>query len=103
MDSHRSRTLPNTTALAPVVLGIDFGGTKIATAICDLACRRLATRVIDAEPDRGARSAFNRGVHGARELLAEAASGRPLAGVGVSTFGSPPTSAMPATCRLRKR
>jgi hypothetical protein len=73
MDSHRSRTLPNTTAPAP------------------------------AEPDRGARSAFNRGVHGARELLAEAASGRPLAGLGVSTFGSPPTSAMPATCRLRKR
>jgi glucokinase len=89
MDSPRSRTLPNATALAPVVLGIDFGGTKIATAICDLAGRRLATRVIDAEPDRGARSAFNRGVRGARELLAEAATGRPLAGLGVSTFGIP--------------
>jgi glucokinase len=134
-----SRSLPDAIPLAPVVLGIDFGDTKIATAVCDLAGRRLATRVIDAEPDRGARSAFNRGVRSARELLAEAANGRPLAGVGVSTFGIPsedgvrlapaidgwediamgrelreafagtsvtmatPTSAMPATCRLRRR
>ena len=71
------------------MLGIDFGGTKIATAVCDLGGRRLATRVIDAEPARGARAAFDRGVHGGRALLAEAATGRPLAGVGVSTFGIP--------------
>ena len=89
MDSPPFSAMPNTTSLAPVVLGIDFGGTKIATAVCDLAGRRLAMRVIDAEPDRGARSAFNRGVRGARELLAETANGRPLAGVGVSTFGIP--------------
>jgi glucokinase len=89
MDSPPSHTLPNSTSLAPVVLGIDFGGTKIATAVCDLSGRRLATHVIDAEPERGARSAFNRGVRAARELLAEAVTGRPLAGVGVSTFGIP--------------
>jgi glucokinase len=89
MDSPPPYTLPNSTSLAPVVLGIDFGGTKIATAVCDLSGRRLATHVIDAEPERGARSAFNRGVRAARELLAEAVNGRPLAGVGVSTFGIP--------------
>jgi glucokinase len=89
MDSPLSSMLPNVMSLAPVVLGIDFGGTKIATAVCDLSGRRLATRVIDAEPGRGARSAFKRGLRSARELLAEAGHGRPLAGVGVSTFGIP--------------
>ncbi len=89
MDSPSTRSLPNGTSPSPVVLGIDFGGTKIATAVCDLAGRRLATRVIDAQPDRGARAAFDRGVRTGRALLAEAAIGRPLAGVGVSTFGIP--------------
>jgi glucokinase len=89
MDSPLFSTLPAAMVQAPVVLGIDFGGTKIATAVCDLSGRRLATRVIDAEPERGARSAFNRGVRGARELLAEVGQGRPLAAVGVSTFGIP--------------
>jgi len=88
MRSQPSATSPPT----PVVLGIDFGGTKIATAVCDLSGHRLATRVIDAEPDEavgGARAAFDRGVGAARALLAETAGGRPLAGVGVSTFGIP--------------
>jgi glucokinase len=89
MDSPLFSTSPEKKSQAPVVLGIDFGGTKIATAVCELDGRRLATRVIDAEPDRGARSAFRRGVRSARELLAEAGHGRPLAGLGVSTFGIP--------------
>ena len=84
------RSLPNATSSPPpVVLGIDFGGTKIATAVCDLSGQRLATRVIDAEPDGGARAAFDRGVRAAKALLAETAIDRPLAGVGVSTFGIP--------------
>ncbi len=78
-----------TSSPPPVVLGIDYGGTKIATAVCDLSGRRLATRVIDAEPDSGARAAFDRGVRAAKALLAETAIDRPLAGVGVSTFGIP--------------
>jgi len=50
------RSQPNATSSpSPVVLGIDYGGTKIATAVCDLSGRRLATRVIDAEPEGGAR------------------------------------------------
>ena len=84
------RSFPNSASSpSPVVLGIDYGGTKIATAVCDLSGRRLATRVIDAEPDGGARAAFDRGVRAARALLAETAIDRPLAGVGVSTFGIP--------------
>ncbi len=84
------RSQPNATSSpSPVVLGIDYGGTKIATAVCDLSGRRLATRVIDAEPDGGARAAFDRGVRAAKALLAETAIDRPLAGVGVSTFGIP--------------
>ena len=85
MRSQPSETSPP----PPVVLGIDYGGTKIATAVCDLSGRRLATRVIDAEPEGGARAAFDRGVRAARALLAETAIDRPLAGVGVSTFGIP--------------
>src|SRR5579863_3692307 len=92
MDLPVMRPMSNSVSpLSPVVLGIDFGGTKIATAVCDLSGRRLATRVIDAEPEpgRGARAAFDRGLEAGRALLADAAVGRPLAGVGVSTFGIP--------------
>src|SRR5258707_8014515 len=89
MDSPPMSSRSNTTSFSPVVLGIDFGGTKIATAVCDLGGRLLATRIIDAESERGARAAFGRGVRGGRGLLAQAAIGRPLAGVGVSTFGIP--------------
>ena len=84
------RSQPSATSSpSPVVLGIDYGGTKIATAVCDLSGRRLATRVIGAEPEGGARAAFDRGVRAAKALLADAAIDRPLAGVGVSTFGIP--------------
>src|ERR1700734_2025142 len=90
MDLLPMRSQPSETSPPPpVVLGIDFGGTKIATAVCDLSGRRLATRVIDAQPDGGARAPFDRGVRAARALLADAPADRPLAGVGVSTFGIP--------------
>src|ERR1700735_3484601 len=90
MDLPPMRSFPNSASSpSPVVLGIDFGGTKIATAVCDLAGRRLATRVIDAEPEGGARSAVSRGVRAARGLLAEGANLRPLDAVGVSTLGTP--------------
>src|ERR1700722_17018242 len=90
MDLLPMRSQPSETSPPPpVVLGIDFGGTKIATAVCDLSGRRLAARVIDAQPDGDSRAAFDRGVRAARALLAETAIDRPLAGVGVSTFGIP--------------
>ncbi|MGP7998062.1 MAG: ROK family protein [Streptosporangiaceae bacterium] len=78
----------------PVVAGIDFGGSKIAVAVCDLSGNRLASGRVstrDASPTGpdGARGIFERGVRATRELLATAAPGRDLAAVGVATFGIP--------------
>src|SRR5215467_13813838 len=70
------------------LLGIDFGGTKIAVALADPSGRRLASATVDSEGELGAHAAFNRGVLAARDLLAGAGN-PPLAAVGVSTFGIP--------------
>jgi glucokinase len=73
----------------PVVLGIDFGGTKIATAVCDLAGNKLASAVVDSLGQRGAHASFDRGVQAARDLLTTHAASATLAAVGVATFGIP--------------
>ncbi len=73
----------------PVLLGIDFGGTKIATAVCDLAGNKLASAVVDSLGERGARVSFGHGVATATSLLAEHADGGAIAAVGVATFGIP--------------
>ena len=75
--------------LPAVVLGIDFGGTKIATAVCDLSGRQLATTVVASGGALGARASFDRGIAAARSLLDSSAPGAELAAVGVSTFGIP--------------
>jgi glucokinase len=72
-----------------VVLGIDFGGTKIAAAVCDLAGNKIASVVVDSLGERGARVSFDHGVQTAKVLLAESAAGATLAAVGVATFGIP--------------
>ncbi len=74
---------------ATVVLGLDFGGTKIAIAVCDLAGNRRATATVSSGGELGARASFDRGVETARDLLETAAPGSQLAAVGVSTFGIP--------------
>src|SRR5215469_3400154 len=74
---------------APVVLGIDFGGTKIAAAVCDLAGTTLASVVVESRGEEGALIAFNHGIHTAKALLAETAPSAQLAAVGVATFGIP--------------
>jgi glucokinase len=73
----------------PVLLGIDFGGTKIALAVCDLVGNKLASVVVDSLGERGARVSFDHGVQTAKALLAESADGARLAAVGVATFGIP--------------
>jgi glucokinase len=73
----------------PVVLGLDFGGTKIAAAVCDLAGNKLAATVVDSQGELGAQASFAHGVATARELLREAAEGSPLVSVGAATFGIP--------------
>jgi len=72
-----------------VVLGIDFGGTKVALAVGDLRGDRLGTAVIPAAAESGAAASLAGAVAAAHRLLDRVAPGRELAGVGVSTFGIP--------------
>jgi glucokinase len=71
------------------VLGLDFGGTKIAMAVCAPEGERLASATVSSGGEEGARASFDRGIKAARDLLATAAPGGELAAVGVSTFGIP--------------
>ncbi|NIK58932.1 ROK family protein [Kribbella shirazensis] len=74
----------------PVVLGLDFGGTKIAVAAGDLSGRRLGATTIDSRvASGGAAEAMARCLTAARELLAEVAPDDRLAGVGAATLGIP--------------
>jgi glucokinase len=73
----------------PVVLGLDFGGTKIAAAVCDQAGNKLASVVVPSRGELGARASFDHGVETARDLLLHAAAGSPLVAVGAATFGIP--------------
>lgn len=71
----------------PVVLGLDFGGTKIALAVGDLSGRRLRGTVIDSRDGSGdAAEALARSLAAAQELLAP---GEELVGVGAATLGIP--------------
>ena len=72
-----------------VVLGIDFGGTKIAVAVGDLDGNRLGAVTIPAAAASGAAASLASAIKAAHELLDRIAPGRELAGVGVSTFGIP--------------
>ena len=76
-------------AAPPVVLGLDYGGTKIAAAACDLAGNQLASATVGSDGALGAQASFGRGIQVARDLLSSAAPGSELMAVGVSTFGIP--------------
>ncbi len=73
----------------PVVLGLDFGGTKIAAAVCDLAGNKLASVTVPSRGELGAVASFGHGVETARDLLRSAAPDSRLAAVGAATFGIP--------------
>jgi glucokinase len=76
-------------AAPPVVLGLDYGGTKIAAAVADLAGNRLASTTTGSGGALGAQASFARGIQVARDLLAATAPGSEPVAVGVSTFGIP--------------
>jgi glucokinase len=67
------------------VLGIDFGGTKIALATATLGGEPLRTTRIETRAPDGAAEVVRRALEAARELVA-ATSGH-LVAAGVSTFG----------------
>src|SRR5690348_6976919 len=73
---------------AAVVLGIDFGGTKVAIAVGDLDGNRLGAVTIPAAAS-GAAAVLTATIEAGRRLLARVAPGGELAGLGVSTFGIP--------------
>jgi glucokinase len=78
-----------TVAAPPVVLGLDYGGTKIAATVCDLTGNRLASATVGSDGALGAQASFGRGIQVSRELLNRTAPGSELVAVGVSTFGIP--------------
>ncbi|MGI8417853.1 MAG: ROK family protein [Nakamurella sp.] len=73
----------------PVVLGLDFGGSKIAAAVCEIDGTRLASATVPTNAVDGGGPNLQRGIALAEDLLATAAPGRPLAAVGACTFGIP--------------
>lgn len=74
---------------SPVVLGIDFGGTKTAVAVCEADGAMLGSASVPVGAERDARTNVASAVEAGRALLGRVAPGRPLASVGVSTFGIP--------------
>lgn len=90
-------------ANSAVILGFDFGGTKIAMAVCDLMGNRLASATVAAGAantvataapgtppgGRDARAIFDHGIRAAHDLLAATAPHAELAAVGAATFGIP--------------
>jgi glucokinase len=72
-----------------VVLGMDFGGTKIALAVCDLDGYCLHEQQLPTSAQDGAEIVLSRGISAARSLLRRLKDGCRLAAVGVSTIGIP--------------
>lgn len=73
----------------PIVLALDFGGTKIAAAVAELDGTRIGTRVTPTAPELGAGENLSRALACARHLLDAEGRGRPLAAVSAATFGLP--------------
>lgn len=70
-----------------MVLGLDFGGTKIAVAVAASDGTHLGEAVATTDPSLGGPANFARGIDAARGLLAQ--TGGTLHAVGASTFGIP--------------
>ncbi|MFE4685556.1 ROK family protein [Streptomyces sp. NPDC056721] len=70
---------------APVVLALDFGGTKTALTVADQHGTRLHDLTVETAAEHGARASLKRAVGAARTLL----DGREPVAVGVSTIGIP--------------
>jgi glucokinase len=72
-----------------VLLGVDFGGSKIALAVADDTGERLGEAVLPVRPADSAQQSFDRAVARAHQLLADVAPDRRLEAVGACTFGIP--------------
>ncbi|MBB1159902.1 MULTISPECIES: ROK family protein [Amycolatopsis] len=66
-----------------LILGIDFGGTKVALGLSDRTGTLRATRRLDTDAEAGAEQVVTRALAAAEELV----SGSPLAAIGVVSPG----------------
>ncbi|WP_134663518.1 MULTISPECIES: ROK family protein [Amycolatopsis] len=66
-----------------LILGIDFGGTKVALGLSDRTGALLATRRLDTDAEAGAEQVVTRALAAAAELVA----GAPLTAIGVVSPG----------------
>jgi len=73
----------------PVVLGLDFGGSKIAVAVGTADGARLAGDEIPVRPNDSAATTLARGIELAQALAATITPGRRVGAVGAATFGIP--------------
>jgi predicted NBD/HSP70 family sugar kinase len=76
---------------SPLVLGLDFGGSKIAAGVAAPGVAPLATATIGVRPDESASDTFQRGVDAVRSLLVDAAPQALPVAVGACTIGIPRT------------
>jgi glucokinase len=68
---------------------MDFGGSKIAAAVSDVAGVRLGSVTTYNRVEDDAKATLERGIAAAHTLLDQTAAGRPLIAVGACTFGIP--------------
>ena len=68
-----------------LIVGFDFGGTKLAVTLADKSGSRVAGEVLPTRADSGAEPAVRRAIASAQRLLADRAA--VAAGVGVATMG----------------
>lgn len=73
----------------PVVLGLDFGGSKVAAALADLDGERRGGTVRPVRAGESATTTFHRSVDAARALLSGVGPDVELVAVGACTFGIP--------------
>jgi len=73
------------------VLGLDFGGTKIAAAVCELSGRRLGEATVAIDREQGASGNLGLGIEAGRKLLVSLVPEDALVAVGACTFGIPTT------------
>ncbi|GAA4525240.1 ROK family protein [Amycolatopsis samaneae] len=69
------------------ILGIDFGGTKVALGLADRDGTLLATRRLDTDAQAGADQVVTRALAGARSLLAEHDATDRITAIGVVSPG----------------
>lgn len=70
-----------------LILGIDFGGTKVAIGLANRAGSLLVTRRLDTDAEAGAEQVVSRALAAARKLLADEGAADDLAAIGVVSPG----------------